>query len=74
LVFDFFLFIRLHSFLIFPSPGLMHIGVVKALYTIGMLPDIISGSSLGAIVAAFVCVRSDEELPKVKVKLFCPFY
>jgi len=52
----------------------MHIGVVKALYTIGMLPDIISGSSLGAIVAAFVCVRSDEELPKVKVKLFCPFY
>jgi len=42
--------------------GHYHWGVVKALLSSGYLPKIISGTSSGAIVAAVVCTRSDEEL------------
>ncbi|MDF1561402.1 MAG: patatin-like phospholipase family protein [Deltaproteobacteria bacterium] len=41
--------------------GIYHLGVVKALFLRGLLPSIISGSSMGAIVAAGVCTRTDEE-------------
>jgi TAG lipase / steryl ester hydrolase / phospholipase A2 / LPA acyltransferase len=44
------------------SFGIYHIGVVKALWEQKLLPTIISGSSMGAIVAAAVCSKSDEEL------------
>lgn len=40
-----------------------HLGVVKTLFEHGLLPRIISGASVGAVVAALVCVRTDEELP-----------
>ncbi|MCB9594572.1 MAG: DUF3336 domain-containing protein [Sandaracinaceae bacterium] len=42
--------------------GFHHLGVVKALLDRGLLPHIISGSSTGAMVAAGICARSDDEL------------
>ncbi len=40
-----------------------HIGVVKALWTEGLLPSILSGSSGGSVVGALVSTRVDEEIP-----------
>jgi NTE family protein len=42
--------------------GIYHLGVVKALFEQGLLPRVISGSSMGAIIAAVVCTRTDAEL------------
>lgn len=42
--------------------GFYHLGVVKAMFGHGVLPDILSGASTGAMVAGGVCVRSDSEL------------
>ncbi|KAJ3397522.1 hypothetical protein HDU92_007185 [Lobulomyces angularis] len=42
--------------------GLSHIGVVKALLETKLLPRIISGASVGSIIAAVVCTKTDEEL------------
>lgn len=42
--------------------GLFHLGVVKALWEHDLLPMVISGASMGAIVAGGVCVRNDDEL------------
>ena len=39
-----------------------HLGVVKALHELGLLPKIISGRSVGAIVVAIVCTRKGKEL------------
>lgn len=43
--------------------GLFHIGVIKALHEQKLLPRVISGSSAGSVVAAFVGTRKDAELP-----------
>ncbi|KAI8854141.1 acyl transferase/acyl hydrolase/lysophospholipase [Chytridium lagenaria] len=45
--------------------GLSHIGVIRTLYEAKLLPRIINGSSVGSIVAAYVCTRTDEELPAI---------
>ncbi|KAJ3411302.1 hypothetical protein HDV05_002406 [Chytridiales sp. JEL 0842] len=45
--------------------GLTHVGVVKTLYEAKMLPKIINGSSVGSIVAAVICTKTDEELPPI---------
>ncbi|GAC1629771.1 MAG: DUF3336 domain-containing protein [Nevskia sp.] len=42
--------------------GLFHVGVVKALVREDLLPDVISGSSAGSIVASVVGTRAPEEL------------
>lgn len=42
--------------------GFYHFGVVKALFREGLLPDILSGASTGAMIAAGVCARTDAEL------------
>ncbi len=42
--------------------GFHHLGVVKALFELDLLPHILSGASTGAMVAAGVCGRSDDEL------------
>lgn len=42
--------------------GLVHIGVVKGLYLQGLLPRIISGVTVGALIAALVCSFADDEL------------
>ncbi|RCI13552.1 hypothetical protein L249_5609 [Ophiocordyceps polyrhachis-furcata BCC 54312] len=43
--------------------GMTHIGVLKALYEVQLLPRIISGASAGSIVSAVVCTRTDEQIP-----------
>lgn len=45
--------------------GFHHLGVVKALFEAGLLPHILSGASTGAMVAAGVCARSDEDLAEM---------
>jgi len=42
--------------------GFAHLGVVKALHQHQLLPDILSGASTGAMVAAGACTRNDAEL------------
>jgi TAG lipase / steryl ester hydrolase / phospholipase A2 / LPA acyltransferase len=42
--------------------GLFHVGVVKALILEDLLPDVISGSSAGSVVAATVGTRSPDQL------------
>jgi len=42
-----------------------HIGVVKALWQQGLLPDILSGSSGGAIVGSLASTHSDAELERI---------
>ncbi|MFV0278109.1 MAG: patatin-like phospholipase family protein, partial [Parahaliea sp.] len=39
-----------------------HIGVVKALWSEGLIPNIISGSSGGSVVGAILCTHRDSEL------------
>jgi predicted acylesterase/phospholipase RssA len=44
--------------------GNYHFGHVKALLACNVLPHIISGTSAGSVVAAFVCTRTDAELER----------
>ncbi|HET6565618.1 MAG TPA: DUF3336 domain-containing protein [Xanthomonadales bacterium] len=44
------------------SYGLFHIGVIEELLEQKLLPDVITGSSAGSIVAGFVATHTDEEL------------
>ena len=45
--------------------GPFHVGVIKALLEQGLLPNVISGSSAGALVAAIVGTRDDDSLHQV---------
>ena len=42
--------------------GIYHLGVVKALWEQNLLPNVLAGSSMGSIIAAAVCNKSDAEL------------
>lgn len=42
--------------------GTFHVGVAKELFDHGLLPQVIAGSSAGAIVSAVLCTRTDGEL------------
>ncbi len=42
--------------------GIYHIGVTRALWRNNLLPDVIAGSSMGAIVAGAICCRDEQEL------------
>ena len=44
-----------------------HFGVCKALLDAGQLPEIITGTSGGALVAALIATRTDEELKQLLV-------
>lgn len=44
-----------------------HFGVAKALLDASLLPDVITGTSGGALVAALISTRTNEELPKILV-------
>jgi TAG lipase/steryl ester hydrolase/phospholipase A2/LPA acyltransferase len=44
------------------SLGTFHMGVIKALFEHGLLPRIIAGSSVGAIVGSIIAVRTNDEL------------
>jgi TAG lipase/steryl ester hydrolase/phospholipase A2/LPA acyltransferase len=43
--------------------GMMHIGVIRALFETDLLPRIISGASAGSIVASVLCTKTDDEIP-----------
>ena len=45
--------------------GLFHLGVIKALWSEGLLPRVISGSSSGSIAAAMLGTHTDAELSRV---------
>ncbi|KAI9255684.1 acyl transferase/acyl hydrolase/lysophospholipase [Phascolomyces articulosus] len=45
--------------------ALYHLGVLKALHEHGLLPRIISGTAVGAMIAALICIHTDEELPHI---------
>lgn len=45
--------------------GHFHVGVVKAMVDEGVLPEIISGSSAGALIAAVLCTHQTEDLSEV---------
>ena len=45
--------------------GLFHLGVIKALWSEGLLPRVISGSSAGSIAAATLGTHTDAELARI---------
>ena len=45
--------------------GMYHTGVCKALYEAGAMPDVVSGSSAGSIIASVFCTKTDEELKEL---------
>jgi len=47
------------------SLGLFHIGVLKALWQSELLPNVVSGSSTGSMIAGGLCTRTDQELGDV---------
>ncbi len=42
--------------------GWYHLGVIRALWREGLLPDVVVGASMGAMVAAGICCRTPSEL------------
>ncbi len=52
------------------SLGTFHVGVVKVLFEQNLLPRILSGSSVGALICAIVCTRSESEIEDLMEK-FC---
>ncbi|KAJ9464126.1 Lipase 5 [Diplonema papillatum] len=42
--------------------GLYHTGVVKALHEAGVMPNVVSGSSAGSIIAAVFCTKTEAEV------------
>lgn len=49
------------------SLGIFHFGVIKALWEKGLLPQVITGSSIGAIIAGMLGVHTDAEIPEMLV-------
>jgi len=47
--------------------GVFHFGVIKALWEKGLLPQVIAGSSIGAIIAGILGVHTDAEIPEMLV-------
>jgi TAG lipase/steryl ester hydrolase/phospholipase A2/LPA acyltransferase len=57
-----------HSALMMSGSGMLlyfHLGVVKALWQEGLLPDILSGASGGSFVGSLVATHTDEELQRI---------
>ncbi len=47
------------------SLGPFHLGVAKALWEQGLLPNVISGASAGSIVAAILCTHQNDDLQRL---------
>ncbi|WAQ90145.1 hypothetical protein PtA15_12A131 [Puccinia triticina] len=47
--------------------GFYHFGVLRALLDAKLIPTVITGTSAGALVAAFLCTHTDEELERLLV-------
>ena len=50
--------------------GYAHVGVIKALHESGIMPDLIAGTSMGAVVGAMYAQTVDPEIVKTKVLNF----
>jgi NTE family protein len=48
--------------------GLFHLGVVGTLWDHGLLPTVICGSSMGSMVAAGTCTKTDDEIRAIREK------
>lgn len=44
--------------------GICHLGVVRALHEHNLLPRIVTGVGVGALIATLVCIHRDDELPE----------
>lgn len=55
------------TYILITHSSYYHFGVVKAHLDADLLPTVITGTSGGALVAALVCTRTDEELKKLLV-------
>jgi TAG lipase/lysophosphatidylethanolamine acyltransferase len=53
-----------HIFACLTKLGMYHIGVIKALFEAHLIPKIISGASVGSVVASFLCITRDEDIPQ----------
>eukprot|EP00916_Digyalum_oweni_P026614 GHVL01043696.1.p1 GENE.GHVL01043696.1~~GHVL01043696.1.p1 ORF type:complete len:593 (+),score=99.93 GHVL01043696.1:39-1781(+) len=42
--------------------GLFHLGCIEVLFKENLLPEVICGTSAGAVVAAIICTKNDEEM------------
>ncbi len=51
------------------SMGFFHLGVTKALLEQGLLPEVISGASMGALIGGGICSRTDAELAEMFANL-----
>ena len=47
------------------TSGMKHVGVIKSLFEVDLLPRIISGTSAGSIVAAIAAQATDDEMPSI---------
>lgn len=47
--------------------GFYHLGLVRALLDTRLIPTVITGTSAGALIAAFLCTHTDEELDRLLV-------
>ncbi|RKP25290.1 acyl transferase/acyl hydrolase/lysophospholipase [Syncephalis pseudoplumigaleata] len=45
--------------------GACHLGVMKTLNEHGLLPRVICGSAVGALMASLICIHTDDELPDI---------
>ncbi len=45
--------------------GLFHLGVLKALWSQNLMPEVLSGASMGAIVAGGLCARTPTEVDQM---------
>ncbi|ORY78567.1 acyl transferase/acyl hydrolase/lysophospholipase, partial [Protomyces lactucae-debilis] len=53
--------------------GMFHLGVVKALWEQEILPSVLCGTGVGALVAAIVCMTPDYQLPKLLYEDYIDF-
>lgn len=49
------------------SFGYYHFGVIRALLDVRLIPRVVTGTSAGALIAAFLCTHTEEELDRLIV-------
>ncbi len=55
--------------------GIFHAGVLRALHEQDLLPSVISGSSMGSLMAAMVCTHPDDKIQGIlSIDAFCIDY
>ncbi|KAG0139595.1 hypothetical protein CROQUDRAFT_70045 [Cronartium quercuum f. sp. fusiforme G11] len=49
------------------SFGYYHFGVIRAMLDVRLIPRVVTGTSAGALIAAFLCTHTEEELDRMVV-------